>query len=267
MLAGTVRRHREALGGAILRIINKNIIIFAYGNTDNMNTTKITIAVDGYSSTGKSTFARTAAAMLGYLYLDSGAMYRSVTLYGIDNRHVGPDGIDTAGLKESLPGLDISFGNDGHGRFRTFISGRDVEDRIRSFEVSTYVSRVAELPFVRQFVDRILQDYGKGKGIVMDGRDIGTTVFPDAELKIFMTADKEVRARRRIKEMEESGKKISFEEVLANIEQRDFTDTHRKTSPLSMAKDAIVLDNSHMTLEQEIDWLRRILLERFGICI
>lgn len=232
-----------------------------------MVTTKITIAVDGYSSTGKSTFARLAASRLGYLYLDSGALYRSVTLYGLGNGHVGENGIDREGLQKSLDGLKVSFRKTEDGSFRTMINGQDVEEKIRTLEVSSHVSRVAEIPFVRKFVDSILQEYGKGKGIVMDGRDIGTTVFPDAELKIFMTADRKVRAGRRMKEMEEAGKKVTFEEVLANIDQRDYTDTHRKTSPLSMAADAIELDNSHMTLDQELDWLKEILLKRFGICI
>lgn len=147
------------------------------------------------------------------------------------------------------------------------MDGTDVEDRIRSIEVSSLVSPVAELPFVRDFVDGILQQYGREKGIVMDGRDIGTTVFPDAELKIFMTADRKVRAERRMNEMEEAGKKIGFEEVLANIDERDYIDTHRKTSPLTKAADAIELDNSDMTLEGEMDWLRGILFSKFGICI
>lgn len=147
------------------------------------------------------------------------------------------------------------------------MDGKDVEDRIRSIEVSSLVSPVAELPFVRDFVDGILQQYGREKGIVMDGRDIGTTVFPDAELKIFMTADRKVRAERRMKEMEEAGKKIGFEEVLTNIDERDYIDTHRKTSPLTKAADAIELDNSDMTLDGEMDWLRGILFSKFGICI
>lgn len=232
-----------------------------------MDARKIIIAVDGYSSTGKSTFARTAAERLGYVYLDSGALYRGVTLKGIEASCVGRDGIDVARLEECLHGLDISFGRDGQGRLRTFMDGKDVEDRIRSIEVSSLVSPVAELPFVRDFVDGILQQYGREKGIVMDGRDIGTTVFPDAELKIFMTADRKVRAERRMKEMEDAGKKIGFEEVLANIDERDYIDTHRKTSPLTKAEDAIELDNSDMTLEGEMDWLRGILFSKFGICI
>lgn len=232
-----------------------------------MDARKIIIAVDGYSSTGKSTFARTAAAKLGYLHLDSGALYRSVTLKGMENGAVSKEGIDAGKLSELLGSLDITFGKTADGEFHTFINGADSESMIRSLEVSSCVSQVAELPFVRGFVDRILQDYGAGKGIVMDGRDIGTTVFPNAELKIFMTADKRTRALRRMKEMETSGGKIPFEEILANIEQRDYIDAHRKTSPLSKAPDAIVLDNSDMTLEQEIEWLGNILKDRFGICI
>ena len=223
-----------------------------------MDARKIIIAVDGYSSTGKSTFARTAAAKLGYLHLDSGALYRSVTLKGMENGAVSKEGIDAGKLSELLGSLDITFGKTADGEFHTFINGADSESMIRSLEVSSCVSQVAELPFVRGFVDRILQGYGAGKGIVMDGRDIGTTVFPNAELKIFMTADPEVRAMRRMKEMIGKGEDVKFEDVLENVRERDYIDSHRKVSPLAKAPDAVVLDNSHMTPDDQMVWIRDI---------
>lgn len=225
----------------------------------------ITIAVDGFSSTGKSTFAKLIAARLHYLYLDSGAIYRAVTLYALDKRLIKRGVIDEPALKEALKSLKISFKPSSResGKYCTCIGGRDVEWRLRTMKVSGYVSPIAVIPFVRAFVDRILHSYGKKGKIVMDGRDIGTAVFPKAELKIFMTADDEVRAGRRLKEMNERGVKTTYEEVLENLRTRDRIDSSRKVHPLKKADDAIVLDNSRMTIEEEMVWLEGVLREKW----
>ena len=217
---------------------------------------KITIAIDGYSSCGKSTMAKDLAREVGYIYIDSGAMYRAVTLYCLENRLFTAEGIDTEKLEAAMPGIQISFQlNPETGRPMTFLNGMNVEDRIRTMEVSNRVSPVAALPFVREALVKLQQEMGKEKGIVMDGRDIGTTVFPDAELKIFVTASAEVRAQRRYDELKAKGQDASFEEILANVKERDYIDQNREVSPLRKADDAILLDNSHLTIEEQKQWL------------
>ena len=221
---------------------------------------KITIAIDGYSSCGKSTMAKDLAREVGYIYIDSGAMYRAVTLYCLENQLFTAEGIDTARLEANMPGIHISFQlNPETGRPMTYLNGVNVEDRIRTMEVSNRVSPVAVLPFVREALVKLQQDMGKEKGIVMDGRDIGTTVFPEAELKIFVTASAEVRAQRRYDELKAKGQEASFEEILANVKERDYIDQNREVSPLRKADDAILLDNSHLTIEEQKQWLK----ERF----
>ena len=229
-----------------------------------MHIPDIKIAVDGYSSTGKSSFARLIAKEFSFLYLDSGALYRAVTLFAIRNGMTGEGGsVDAGALSASLPEIRITFRNDRDGS-HTFLGDECVDEAIRTIEVSSYVSPVAVIPEVREFVDRILRDYGKAGRVVMDGRDIGTTVFPDAELKIFMVADANVRATRRLKEMQASGSDADFDTVLENLKTRDYIDSHRETSPLRQAEDAIVLDNTDMTLEDQMVWLRDIVRSRFG---
>lgn len=229
-----------------------------------MHIPDIKIAVDGYSSTGKSSFARLIAKEFSFLYLDSGALYRAVTLFAIRNGMTGEGGsVDAVALSASLPEIRISFRNAPDGS-HTFLGDECVDEAIRTIEVSSYVSPVAVIPEVREFVDRILRDYGKAGRVVMDGRDIGTTVFPDAELKIFMVADANVRAMRRLKEMKASGSDADFDTVLENLKTRDYIDSHRETSPLRQAEDAIVLDNTDMTLEDQMVWLRDIVRSRFG---
>lgn len=229
-----------------------------------MHIPDIKIAVDGYSSTGKSSFARLIAKEFSFLYLDSGALYRAVTLFAIRNGLTGEGGsVDAGALSALLPEIRISFRNAPDGS-HTFLGDECVDEAIRTIEVSSYVSPVAVIPEVREFVDRILRDYGKAGRVVMDGRDIGTTVFPDAELKIFMVADANVRAARRLKEMQASGSDADFDTVLENLKTRDYIDSHRETSPLRQAEDAIVLDNTDMTLEDQMVWLRDIVRSRFG---
>ncbi len=228
---------------------------------------KIIIAIDGHSSTGKSTFAKAIAAALGYTYLDSGALYRAVTLYALDHGWTDPEGRPNApAIIDHLKDIRLSFGKDpATGLNRTFMNGKDVEELIRSMEVSRYVSPVSEIPLVRDFVDMQLREWGKKKGIVMDGRDIGTAVFPQAELKIFMTAQAEIRAERRLRELQSKGMDATFEEVLANVRQRDFTDSHRETHPLVKAPDALLLDNGNMTVEEQLDWFKKIMEEKWDI--
>ena len=201
-------------------------------------TPDIIIAIDGYSSTGKSSFAKLIAKEFSYLYLDSGALYRAVTLYAMENGMISANGdIDVPALVSKLPELDIHFEYTPEGS-HTYIGDRCVDSLIRTIEVSSHVSPISVLPEVRNFVDRKLVEYGKNKRIVMDGRDIGTSVFPNADLKIFMTADDNVRAERRLKEMQASGKAPDFEAVLKNLKERDYIDSHRETSPLRKADDS-----------------------------
>lgn len=217
---------------------------------------QITIAIDGYSSCGKSTMAKDLASEIGYVYIDSGAMYRAVTLYAIDHGIIANDKIDEERLSEALKDIKISFQfNSERGRPDTYLNGQRVEDRIRTMEVSSWVSPIAALSFVREEMVRQQQRMGKEKGIVMDGRDIGTTVFPDAELKIFVKASSLVRAKRRYDELTAKGEVCDMAEILENVEKRDYIDTHREISPLRQAEDAIVLDNSHMSIAEQKEWL------------
>lgn len=218
---------------------------------------KITIAIDGYSSCGKSTMAKDLAREIGYIYIDSGAMYRAVTLYCIENGIFTQEGIDVERLEKDIPSIQISFVlNPDNQRPMTCLNGVNVEDRIRTMEVSSRVSPIAALGFVREALVKQQQEMGKSKGIVMDGRDIGTVVFPDAELKIFVTASAEIRAQRRYDELKAKGQEASFEEILANVKERDHIDMNREVSPLRQAADAILLDNSHLTIEEQKQWLQ-----------
>ena len=221
---------------------------------------KITIAIDGYSSCGKSTMAKDLAREVGYIYIDSGAMYRAVTLYCLENQLFTEEGIDTTKLEAALPDIHISFQlNPDTQRPMTFLNGENVEDRIRTMEVSSHVSPVAALPFVREALVKQQQDMGKEKGIVMDGRDIGTAVVPEAELKIFVVASAEIRAQRRYDELKAKGQEASYDEILANVKERDYIDQNREVSPLRQADDAILLDNSNLTIGEQKQWLK----ERF----
>ncbi|MBP5211172.1 MAG: (d)CMP kinase [Bacteroidales bacterium] len=225
-----------------------------------MKNPKIIIAIDGYSSTGKSTFAKLIAKELGYVHLDSGALYRAITLHALRAGMIDDSNrIDEDALLDSLSGLKISL------RPEVYLGEENVESQIRQMDVSNSVSPVSAIPFVRSFVDDILRECGKEGGIVMDGRDIGTNVFPNAQLKIFMTATADERASRRYKEMIASGKQVTFEEVLKNLSERDYIDSHRSVSPLRQAEDAIVLDNTTMTMEDQMVWLKEILKDKFGM--
>ena len=224
----------------------------------------IIIAIDGYSSTGKSSFAKKIASELSFLYLDSGALYRGVTLHAIESGFISGSGeIDVKALAGTLPSLDIHFEDKGDGS-KTYIGDRCIENEIRSLPVSDMVSPIAAVPEVRMFVDEKLHEFGRKKRVVMDGRDIGTTVFPDAELKIFMTADDATRAQRRLDELKAKGEDITFDEVLRNLKERDYIDSHREVSPLRKADDAVVLDNSHMTPQDQMEWIKEIIAEKFG---
>ena len=213
---------------------------------------KIIIAIDGYSACGKSTLARQLAKSLHYTYVDSGAMYRAITLYFI--QHQIPYN-ESAGISAGLKNISLEFRfNVSTGNSDIWLNGKNVEKRIREIDVAEKVSEVAAIPGVRAFAERCQRDMSKNKGIVMDGRDIGTVVFPQAELKLFMTADMAIRVRRRYEEMKEKNGSVSLEEIRKNIEERDYLDTHRKISPLKQASDAILLDNTHLTKEEQLDY-------------
>ena len=221
-----------------------------------MQTTKIVIAIDGFSSCGKSTMAKELARKIGYVYIDSGAMYRAVTLYCIDNDLFENDTVNESELQKVINTLQITFKiNPESGKPETYLNGENVENEIRSMRVSDKVSQVSAIPFVREAMVAQQQALGKQKGVVMDGRDIGTTVFPDAELKIFVTASPETRAQRRLDELQKKGSNVSFEEVLDNVKKRDYIDQNRGISPLRKADDALLLDNSKMTLAEQDAWL------------
>ena len=225
-----------------------------------MHIPDIIIAIDGYSSTGKSSFAKIIANEFSFLYLDSGALYRGVTLFAIEGGFITDDNtIDVPGLMSAIEGLDLHFGPQG-----TYIGERCIEDEIRTLAVASKVSPIATVSQVRDFVDRKLRELAKDGRVVMDGRDIGTTVFPNAELKLFMTADPLIRAQRRAEEMIAKGLEVNIEDVLKNLQERDYIDSHREVSPLSKADDAIVLDNSYMNMQQQLEWLKGIIAEKFG---
>ena len=215
---------------------------------------KITIAIDGFSSTGKSTLAKQLAKALGYIYVDTGAMYRAITLFAMRNKFVGVEKENINALVKLLPKAKLKFVfNEQLGFAEMYLNGENVEKEIRGIEVSNQVSRVATIEEVRHKLVDMQKEMGKEKGIVMDGRDIGTVVFPDAELKIFMTASPETRAYRRYKELLDKGDKVSYDEVLKNIQNRDYVDSHREFSPLRRAGDAIEFDNSDMGMEEQFD--------------
>lgn len=218
---------------------------------------KIVVCLDGYSSCGKSTMAKDLAHEIGYIYVDTGAMYRSVTLFALRNGLFDEDGsVKAEELEQKIKDIDISFRlNDKTGKPDTYLNGENVEREIRTLEVSSHVSPIAALPFVRKKLVAQQQKMGKEKGIVMDGRDIGTTVFPEAELKIFVTASAEVRAQRRYDELKAKGAEANYDDILKNVQERDYIDTHREVSPLRKADDALELDNSHMTIEEQNAWL------------
>lgn len=221
-----------------------------------MSEKKIIVAIDGFSSSGKSTMARRLASAVGYRYIDSGAMYRAVALYGLNKGMVNENGtVDVAALTAALPGINIDFKPMPDGSQHTMLNGADVESEIRELRVSNVVSPVAAIPDVRERLTALQQKFGDEKGIVMDGRDIGTTVFPAAELKIYVDASAETRARRRYDELRAKGSEASYEDVLENVKSRDDIDMHRATSPLRKAGDAISLDNSGMTIEEQDAWL------------
>lgn len=218
---------------------------------------EIVIAIDGFSSCGKSTMAKDLARRIGYVYVDTGAMYRSVTLFALNHHLFNEDGsVKADQLEKLMPEVNISFKlNAETGRPDTYLNGVCVENDIRGMEVSSHVSPIAAIPFVREALVAQQQRMGGDKGIVMDGRDIGTTVFPNAELKIFVTASAEVRAQRRYDELKAKGDEANYDDILKNVQERDYIDTHREVSPLRKANDALELDNSHMTIEEQNAWL------------
>lgn len=217
---------------------------------------KITIAIDGHSSCGKSTMAKDLARRIGYVYIDTGAMYRAVTLFAMRHNLIANGQVNAAKLQEEMGNIHISLRlNPETQRPDTYLNGKCVEREIRTMEVSRHVSLIAALPFVRSAMVEMQREMGKEKGVVMDGRDIGTVVFPHAELKIFVTASAEVRAQRRYDELTAKGEKCNYEEILENVKERDHIDSTRETSPLRQAEDAIVLDNTHMTIPEQENWL------------
>lgn len=226
-----------------------------------MNIPDIIIAIDGYSSTGKSSFAKLLARKLGFLYLDSGALYRGVTLFAQEERLINKLNQVSPELNGALAELHLEFGSDG----RLFMGPRCIEQQIRAMEVSAQVSPIAAVPYVREWVDSQLREYGRKGRIVMDGRDIGTAVFPNAQLKIFMTASEEVRARRRYDELVAKGETPLLEEVVQNLRERDYIDSHRETNPLRRAADAFELDNSELSFEEELAWVVGLIQGKFGI--
>jgi CMP/dCMP kinase len=224
---------------------------------------RLIIAIDGYSSCGKSTFAKAIAKMLNYIYIDSGAMYRAVTLYCLRKNFAGTRGINTEGIISGLKDISIDFVyNSDIEEYETFLNSENVEREIRSMEVTAYVSRVSQIHDVRARMVEMQREIGSFKGIVMDGRDIGTVVFPDADLKIFMTASIDIRAKRRYDELKEKGIAGEFEEIKRNIIARDIADENRDISPLRRAEDAIILDNSRMSVREQMSWIEQIIEKR-----
>ena len=226
-----------------------------------MDKKKIVIAIDGFSSCGKSTFAKAIAAKLGYIFIDTGAMYRAVTLYALEQGAIVDGMVDEARIVELLPEVEISFRfNEARGASDIYVNGVYAEERIRTIEVSNCVSRVSSIGEVREKLVAMQQQMGRSRGVVMDGRDIGTVVFPDAEMKIFMTADAGVRAERRYKELTAKGDDVTLEEILENVISRDKADMTRAISPLRRAEDALELDNSYMSVEEQMAWF----MERYN---
>ena len=218
---------------------------------------KITIAIDGFSSCGKSTMAKMLAKEVGYIYVDTGAMYRAVTLFAMRNGMIAPNGdVNRDALKAKMDALHVEFKlNPQTGKAETYLNGENVEHEIRGMKVSAHVSAIAAIDFVRTALVAQQQRMGHDKGIVMDGRDIGTVVFPDAELKVFVTASAEVRAQRRFDELVGKGMKANYDEILHNVQERDYIDSHREVSPLRKAEDAIELDNGQLTIAEQLQWL------------
>jgi CMP/dCMP kinase len=228
---------------------------------------KIIIAIDGYSSCGKSTFARSIAKELKYIYIDSGAMYRAVTLYCIRNGLITVDTTKVQSIISDLINIHVNFVyNSDREEYETYLNSENVEDEIRGIEVSSYVSRISQIQEVRARMVELQRQIGVFKGIVMDGRDIGTVVFPDAEIKIFMTASVDIRAKRRFDELKSKGANVDFEEIKGNIIARDIADENRDISPLRRADDAIILDNSRMTVYQQMDWVKEIIEKKIHGC-
>lgn len=227
---------------------------------------KIIVAIDGHSSCGKSTMAKSLAAQVGYIYVDTGAMYRAVTLFAMRQGLFDAQGQpDAARLEALVPKIEVSFRLDPDTHLPLVcLNGEVVEEEVRTLEVSSHVSSIAALPFVREALTRQQQRMGEEKGIVMDGRDIGTVVFPQAELKVFVTASAEVRAQRRFLELTAKGQTVAFEDILRNVQERDYIDSHREVAPLRQADDALVLDNSEMTREEQMQWLLNRFEERTG---
>ncbi|MCA1757550.1 MAG: (d)CMP kinase [Bacteroidales bacterium] len=224
---------------------------------------KIIVAIDGHASCGKSTFAKMIAKELGYIYIDSGAMYRAVTLYSLRQGFTGSNGTDRESIIKELSSISIRFSyNADTGGYETYLNNENVEDEIRSIEISGYVSEVSRISEVRKRMVELQREIGVFKGIVMDGRDIGTVVFPDADIKIFLTASVEVRAMRRFLELKEKGVEANLEEIKSNIEERDRMDSSREISPLIKAEDALLLDNSNMTPERQMSWFRELLKKK-----
>ena len=222
---------------------------------------RITIAIDGYSSCGKSSFAKLIATELAYLYIDRGAMYRAVSLFAISNKLISTESFIREKLIQNLHRINISFEKSDNG-YSTLLNGENVENRIRDIEVSSVVSEISKVSEVRERLVQMQREMGRDKGIVMDGRDIGTIVFPDAELKIFMSADPAVRAKRRYDELIGKGMPAIFKDIEANIKKRDHIDTNREISPLCKAEDALVLDNTHMTFDEQMLWFRQVLINK-----
>jgi cytidylate kinase len=224
---------------------------------------QLIIAIDGYSSCGKSTFAKAIAKMLSYIFIDSGAMYRAVTLYSMRKNFIGKGGLNTGGVLSEINDIHIGFiYNPDINEYETFLNSENVEKEIRSIEVTAHVSRISQIPEVRARMVELQRQIGAYKGIVMDGRDIGTVVFPDADIKIFMTASVDIRAKRRHDELKGRGIVIDFEEIKRNIIARDIADENRDISPLRRADDAIILDNSRMTVEEQMSWVIKLIQKK-----
>ncbi len=225
---------------------------------------KIIIAIDGHSSSGKSTVAKELAKLLGYIYVDSGAMYRAVTLFCMNNNLIQDGEVLEKDLKPLMKNINISFSlNPATGVADTYLNGSNIEQKIREIEVSNLVSPVSKIAFVREAMVKQQREFGKDKGIVMDGRDIGTVVYPQAEIKIFMTASPEVRAKRRFDELRAKGSSVSYDDILSNVKNRDRIDSGREHSPLKQADDAILLDNSNLNREQQLNWIINLIRRKF----